>query len=59
MTRIVSKIDEEISIDPKYIQKVLQAERGPGRWSAGEGEEEMGLGMAIDKPDFQGLGFKG
>jgi len=59
LTGIVTKIDEEISLDSKYIHKVLQAERGPGRWSAGEGvEEEMGM-MAMDKPSFQGDGFKG
>jgi len=62
LTKVVKKIDEEIALDGKYIQKILQAERGgPGRWQAGEGgDEEMAVGMAIDKPGFPGAGgFKG
>jgi len=58
LTRVVNKIDEEIALDSKYIQKILQAERGPSRWPGGEGtEDEM---MAMDKPGFhQGpAGFK-
>jgi len=61
LTKVVKRIDEEIALDSKYIQKILQAERGPGRWQAGEGGEEE-MGMAIDKPGigFQGTGgFKG
>lgn len=61
LTKVVKRIDEEIALDGKYIQKILQAERGPGRWQAGEGGEEE-MGMAIDKPGigFQGTGgFKG
>jgi len=60
LTRVVNKIDEEISLDTKYLQKILQAERGPNRWPGGEGTEDE-MGMAIDKPGFQHgpSGFKG
>jgi len=60
LTRVVNKIDEEIALDSKYLQKILQAERGSNRWSAGEGIEDE-MGMAVDKPGgYQGpASFKG
>jgi len=59
LTRVITKIDEEIALDSKYIQKILQAERGPSRWPGGEGNEDE-MGMAVEKPGFQGAtGFKG
>jgi COP9 signalosome complex subunit 3 len=58
LTKVVTKIDEEIALDQKYIQKILQAERGPSRWPGGEGTEDE-MGMAMDKPGFHPAGFKG
>jgi len=54
LTSVITKIDEEIALDTKYIQKILQAERGPGRWPGGEGGEDE-LGLAVEKPGFQGF----
>jgi len=58
----VTLVDEQIRLDQKYLQKVLQAERGQNaggpagtRWAGAEDEELMG--MAIDGP--QGSGFRG
>jgi len=58
LTKKVREIDENISLSQRYIQKTLQAERGPGgRWPGGD-EEEMG--MAIEKPGLHGPGgFRG
>jgi len=63
LTRHVNGIDEQIGVDQKYIQKILQAERGQaaggptgGRWPGGEDEE---LGMAIDTSQSGPGGFRG
>jgi len=62
LTKRVTLVDEQIGLDQKYLQKVLQAERGQNaggpagtRWAGAEDEELMG--MAIDGP--QGSGFRG
>eukprot|EP01123_Difflugia_compressa_P000565 TRINITY_DN10659_c0_g1_i1.p1 TRINITY_DN10659_c0_g1~~TRINITY_DN10659_c0_g1_i1.p1 ORF type:complete len:442 (-),score=45.67 TRINITY_DN10659_c0_g1_i1:143-1468(-) len=60
LTKAISKIDEEISLDPKYLQKILQSER-PGRWQGeGGGDDEMAMAMAMSlSAEKPGVGFKG
>jgi len=61
----VKEIDEQIALSTKYIQKTLQAERGPGGGGPGgrffgAGDDDD-MGMMIDKPGFHGGpgGFRG
>jgi len=46
LTNVVTKIDEEIGLEDKYLHKIIQAERTPGRF--GEGGDDD-LGMVSDK----------
>jgi len=63
LTRHVNGIDEQIGLDQKYIQKILQAERGQAaggpagaRWP---GADDDDLGMAIDSSQTGPGGFRG
>jgi len=47
LTNVVTKIDEEIGLEDKYLHKIIQAERSPSRYGEG-GEDE--IGMSGDKP---------
>jgi len=63
LTTQISAIDEQIGLDQKYIQKTLQAERGPGGpggrgWPGGAGEDDD-MGMAIDGGQAGPGGFRG
>jgi len=63
LTTQVSAIDEQIGLDQKYIQKTLQAERGPGGpgsrgWPGGAGEDDD-MGMAVDGAQAGPGGFRG
>jgi len=66
LTKRVTLVDEQIGIDQKYLQKVLQAERGPAggpagsRWP-GAGDPDDDIGMSVDGPgsSSSSSGFRG
>jgi len=67
LTKRVTAVDEQIGMDQKYLQKILQAERGPaggpagGRWPGMGGPDDDDMGMSVDGPGSSSStsGFRG